>query len=571
MVGTLYRARYAASAAILLIPVAATTVPAALAAPAAPVVPGNADAGRIIEELQPAPKPQLPAAPAVTVPPVPTAQPPAGAGQATVLLDHVTFKGVTAYETAALEAIFRPYYGQRVSLKTLYELANAVTRRYHADGYALSRAVLPPQRIADGTVHVRVIEGYIDTVETQGAYRETAAARGIVERIGDDRPLNMHHLERDLLLLGDLAGAPVRAVFTPAEKESGAVGLTLVFSDAPPQFAASADNLGSRYVGPYEAGVQAGFTLPFLPYQRTQLSALESIPANNLKTVQASHRGTLNSWGTTATLQAAYAHAEPGFRLTPEEIVSDAWNYGLAVSHPLIRSRAESLYLGGDLTVKDITTDALNTTLYHDRLTIAGLSAQYALADRWGGANLARVKLAQGLDALGARPTGSPDLSRADGQSDFTKIGGDISRLQRLTDTVRLYVAAEGQYAWSPLLSSEQFGFGGQQFGRAYDASELTGDDGIAAAAELRYALPPVTPRLAAEGFVFYDIGRVWNYHAAGSAESAASAGLGVRFAVGDHLSGVLTLAQPLTRRVAAPDWGNGKDPRGFFSLMARF
>src|SRR6516225_5822963 len=97
MVGTLYRARYAASAAILLIPVAATTVPAALAAPAAPVVPGNADAGRIIEELQPAPKPQLPAAPAVTVPPVPTAQPPAGAGQATVLLDHVTFKGVTAY------------------------------------------------------------------------------------------------------------------------------------------------------------------------------------------------------------------------------------------------------------------------------------------------------------------------------------------------------------------------------------------------------------------------------------------------------------------------------------------
>ena len=32
----------------------------------------------------------------------------------------------------------------------------------------------------------------------------------------------------------------------------------------------------------------------------------------------------LNSWGTTATLQLAYAHSEPGYRLAPEEIAGDS-------------------------------------------------------------------------------------------------------------------------------------------------------------------------------------------------------------------------------------------------------
>ena len=48
--------------------------------------------------------------------------------------------------------------------------------------------------------------------------------------------------------------------------------------------------------------------------------------------------------------------------------------------------------------------------------------------------------------------------------------------------------ALSGQWASGPLYSSEEFGYGGKNFGRAYDQSELTGDHGVAASVEVDYA-----------------------------------------------------------------------------------
>ena len=545
------------------------------AAPEGSALPGYADPGRIIQDLTPIPEPQPLAAPQVVSPEIAAVHAPPGAGQAIFLMNHAIVEGATVYDGNTLESVFRPYYGQYLSLRKLYELAATITHRYRDDGYALSQAIVPPQKITGGTVHIRIVEGYIDKIETQGAYRESMAARGIIERIEHDRPLNIKHLERELLLLGDLNGVSVRAVLNPREGEdddrNGVAGLTLVFADVPAPSTAGIDNFGSRYTGPMETSVSTGINhLPF-PYEQTQINGLAGYPFNEMQYVQASQRMPLNSWGTTATLQLAYAHSEPGYRLMSEEIDSNSWNYDLSVAHPLIRSREQNLTVGADFTVKDIATDALGNELYHDRLRIIGISASYDRSDGWGGSNLVQTKLSQGLDLAGATETGSPDLSCADGHSDFTRATGNAGRLQTITDSVRLYVAGEGQYAWSPLLSSEQFGFGGQQFGRAYDASELTGDDGLAALAELRYDPPSFLPDMHPELFGFYDIGRVWDYNSWSGGESAASAGFGVRFALGPHLSGSLMLAKPLTHMVAAPEYGNGKAPRAFFSLTGRF
>ena len=548
----------------------------AYAAPPGSALPGSGDPGRILEDLKQLPEPAV-AAPSVTVSPVEAAPPPAGAASAVFRLDQVEIEGATAYSQDSLQAVFRPYLGQYMSLRKLYELTALITQRYHDDGYALSKAVIPPQAITDGTVRIQVVEGYISDIKTEGHFRDSPVAQGIIDRIKSYRPLNARDLERDMLLLNDLGGVAVRAVLKPTDSTGeqksapGSAGLALVFEDVPVPASVSVDNLGSRYTGPYQVGLSAGVNSLVIPYSQTLFSGLESIPANNLKVVSLSQRMPLNSYGTAATLQASYAHSEPGYRLTPEDVVSDSYNYGIALSHPLIRSRAQNLYLGGDLTVKDIATDTLGYRLYDDRLRIASASATYDLQDRWGGSNLGLLRLSQGLDLLGESRTGSPDLSRAGGHSDFTKGSGNIGRLQGITETVHLYMAAEGQYAWSPLLSSEQFGFGGQQFGRAYDPSELTGDDGVAGMIELRYTLPAGLPKLSSELFTFYDIGRVWNYGDAGNAESAASAGLGVRFTWNEHLSGNLTLAKPLTRKAEAPDYGSGKDTRAFFSLTASY
>ena len=50
---------------------------------------------------------------------------------------------------------------------------------------------------------------------------------------------------------------------------------------------------------------------------------------------------------------------------------------------------------------------------------------------------------------------------------------------------ISLFVA--GQHADGGLVSAEEFGAGGARYGRAYDYSEISGDDGAAAAIELRH------------------------------------------------------------------------------------
>ena len=551
-------------------------------APAAPAVnvPGSADAGRVLNNLKPVNEPTF-SAPEVVVSPQVGAPAPPGAETKVFLFNQVAIEGVTAYDRneqeALLESIFKPYVHQYMSVQKLYELTETVTQRYHNDGYALSRAVIPPQDLTDGRVRIQVVEGYIDAIETAGTYRESALTDAIFRRIKSYRPLNIKDLEHDMLLLNDLPGVTAHAEMKPPENSpghqtpTGATDLALIFTDVPVETSATVDNAGSRYNGPYQMQVQTGINDLVMPYQQTRVSGMVALPeAHELEDVQVSHRMPLNSQGTIATLEFGYVRTQPGYNLESSDIVSNAYDYDVAVSHPLSRSRAQNLFVGGDFMLKDTATDALTSQLYDDTLRIASVSANYDNSDRWGGANQAQLKVSQGLDVLGASKNGSSDLSRADGHSDFTRVTGNVSRLQNITNDVSLFAAGTGQYAWSPLLSSEQFGFGGQQFGRAYDYSELTGDDGVSGMMELRYSGLPEIPRGSEQLFAFYDIGRVWNYGASAEAESAASAGVGFRFTFTSHLSGSLTLAQPLTRKVAAPEYGHGEDSRVFFSLTMK-
>lgn len=541
----------------------------ALAAP--PVIPGNADAGRVIEDMKQAPEPSV-SAPSVATPPLLVDKAPPGAEQTQFTLHSVTIEGSENYGKNELAPIYQDYIGKKIPVSKVYDFAAAVSKKYRDDGYALSRAIVPPQELADGNVKIKVINGYINDVIIEGKYEKSELINNIAARIKTFHPLKIQDLEREMLLLNDLAGVSVQGILKlpkdNAKADDGATDLVLEFSVKHDSASLSYDNFGSRYIGPYEATAQANVSI--LPYQQTSVTGLVTTPWDELQYISAAHSIPLDSDGTTANFTASYAHSKPGYKLEDEDVKSRSEDFGIFVSHPFIRSRGENLYLGAGLEFKTDDTDVLEANLYRDVVRIASLDASYDINDNLGGANLATVKFSQGLDILGARETGSDNLSRANGHSDFTKVDATLSRLQEVDENFQLYLAASGQYSWSPLLSSEQFGYGGQQFGRAYDYSEITGDDGIAGAVELRYTSVPLFLNVSSQPFIFYDIGKVWND---GSVEdpSGSSAGFGVRFAHDDNLSGSVTVAKPLTKQEDAPDSGNSKAARIFFSLSCRF
>ena len=153
--------------------------PAALSA--APVVlPGSADTGRVLRPVVPA-RPAMIPQPLITIPKQQSEAPP-GAEKTAFILKQVVLKGVTAYDPKTLEHMFASYVGKQVTVGTVYRFAAMVGNRYHQDGYALSEAVIPPQKITDGTVTIRVIEGYINQVNTQGSYRASSVTKAILAR-----------------------------------------------------------------------------------------------------------------------------------------------------------------------------------------------------------------------------------------------------------------------------------------------------------------------------------------------------------------------------------------------------
>jgi hemolysin activation/secretion protein len=189
------------------------------------------------------------------------------------------------------------------------------------------------------------------------------------------------------------------------------------------------------------------------------------------------------------------------------------------------------------------------------------------------GVSLIGLQYDQGADILDATESGSPNLSRAQGKSDFSKISTNLWRRQSIAGGWSVLIEAAGQYAFDTLLSSEEFGFGGAQFGRGYDSSEISGDHGASVKAELQY-FHKVGKKYfkSLQAYGFYDFGSVWqkgnDFTGFDRQASLSSAGGGVRFTLTDWLSGYVEAAKPLDDQVIAE---GDNDIRGFASLIARF
>src|ERR1700761_3312448 len=73
------------------------------------------------------------------------------------VLRAISISGVSALPREQLAASYRPYLGKMVSQADLAAIAQAISDCYRAAGYHLSRAIIPPQDIDGGRVHIRVI------------------------------------------------------------------------------------------------------------------------------------------------------------------------------------------------------------------------------------------------------------------------------------------------------------------------------------------------------------------------------------------------------------------------------
>jgi hemolysin activation/secretion protein len=539
----------------------------------AQALPGPADAGRIRPEEKIV-APDHSQDQKVTVPANPPSVPiPKAAKGINFVLKAVSIEGATAFTAEQLADIYTPYLDKEVTLDVAWMIAGAITERYRSEGYLLSRSFVPQQRIRDGRITIRVIEGYVGEIDLDGSLAQHSVIRTWSERLMAQKPVTGDAVESFLLRLNDLPGFSFRGVLSPLEDrgpDEPAVKLTLVPTPKVGRGSVSFDNYSSRYLGPNE--LSASYSASLLPLHQTTLSGLSSLLADKL------HYGTLGHTvviapGLTLELNAGVTKAYPGYTLKPLEIDSIATSGAVSLHYQWIRRRQENLALKLTLETRNVTSDILHTALTRDYIRALRVGATYDRSDRWQGSNVANFSVSRGIDGLGSSHKGDLNLSRAGARPDFTKAELSLSRLQAITGDWSLLAATSAQFASGVLFSSEQFGYGGQAFGRAYDASDITGDKGISFSLELRYGGWAGQQPVSLQPYAFYDIGEVWNV-AAGQPqrESGASAGLGMRIATHWQQTGNLGLAWPLTRDIATPIYHQGeRGPRILLQLGQEF
>ncbi len=506
-----------------------------------------------------------------TLPQRATRPPPAGDG---VEVSGFQLEGSTVYRQDDLQPVFAPYLGRKVTQAELLVLAEELTERYRRDGYLLSEVVVPEQTVSNGVVRLVATEGYVAEVRIQGGGDiPLTAFEPFIQAIRQERPASANVLERNLFLMNDLGGISVSSALEPIAGQPGAHALVVAVARNRFGGAVAADNRGSRSAGPWRAYFDLFATGLTGNFDETAFRAVTT-GNRELNYLALSHDEPIGSSGARVglSLNGSDSRAsDPGFNSSLE---TQSRGMAISASYPLYRTQDANIYLRGAYTAHNGKTDVPGFPVTRDRIRALRLAMTLDSVDTLGGVNLLEVEFSKGLRGMGASSNDDATRSRENGRNDFFKTTIYAARLQSIAERWSLLAAINGQIAANSLLVPEQFAFGGDQFGRGYNAAELVGDSGLALKLELRLsggkpeALPgPYTV------YGFYDIGKAWIRSPRQdlgevSSRSASSAGLGVRMNVGSSVGAFVEVAQPLTRDVAEP--GNRR-PRLFAGLSYRF
>jgi hemolysin activation/secretion protein len=447
--------------------------------------------------------------------------------------------------------MYAPLLQKEVTLAEVYRIVDRLTAKYRNSGYILSQVIVPAQTVEGGAVRLQAIEGYIANVRVEGG---SAPLRARLQKYGEkiraSRPLTMAALERYVLLANDLPGVVARAVLAPSTVP-GASDLVIEVSKRPVNAEFTSDNRGSRAQGPGRASGDVDLNSLVGVVSRTELRGVTTFTPE-LTYLALAHDQFVGAEGGKIGIAASYVYSKPEeLEIIPLDLTTRSATVTISYTQPILRRRSHNLYLHGGISAFDSRSKVFGVDDTVDRVRALSLGMTYDGVDRLGGLNVVDVAFSQGLRGLGASSNGDRILSRPTGRVDFRKSSLYAQRLQALPGSWSLLAGVDAQYAFTDLLTSEMFSIGGELFGRGYDPSALLNDHGAAIKLDLRYN-HTWSGRKAATlmPYAFVDLGRAWQrtpVPGIDAAQSAASAGGGIRLSVRGQFSAFVEVAKRMT------------------------
>ncbi|MBL8770099.1 MAG: ShlB/FhaC/HecB family hemolysin secretion/activation protein [Phenylobacterium sp.] len=489
--------------------------------------------------------------------------PPAAAATPQVqpfLLRSVAVAG-SSLPPAQLEAGYRPFIGRTVGVAELQQIADAVAGVYGGSDIALYTILVPDQTFEGGRLELTAVEGYVEAVTIHG---EPGRARGLAQsylrRLEGQRPLKRSTLQRSISLVRDIPGL-TSDVQLQNGGQPGAVRVAATLDHRPVQFGLAVNNRGTAFLGRTQVQADVYFNSLLRPGDQTRLTYATPTRPRRFQFYALGHSQPLNADGATLQVNAIALRTRP----KDTALLGHAYSAGVQVTHPIIRSFDRDLSVGLGLDGVDSDNAFFGFTFSDDRTRALRLSLAYSRStDRslFG----ASGAVSRGIAGLGARAT-VPEASRLD----FTKANGRLTFNRTLAQPITLRLTGAGQYTGDRLPASEQFALGGEEFGRAFEASFIAGDYGYGAVAELAWRPPAPVSLAGSEAYVYVDSGKVWyrgRFDLPTQSARLSSAGGGVRVVVASRAIVQLEATKALTNPIPALD---RSDWRGVFNIRTLF
>lgn len=452
-----------------------------------------------------------------------------------VLVKDFIIDGQDVYPEDRLKALLADKKGKKLSFKDIQDGADRITRYFREKGYIVAKTYIPPQDVTAGVVHYHVEIGRFDrpAITNKTNIRDSAIGKQ-AQAVKEGEYVTRDKLERAVWLVSDMAGADARVALSKGS-QPGTVKLDMTVEPYVGKHGLiSADNYGSRAMGYNEYSLDYDFWNP--ARNGDHLMASISTTGRHMFNWGANYMTPLAKDGLKLTVGYNVFSYDMGDEWAMYKGVGTSRVTSLSLDYAIRRSRRHNLYTGirfehseikdeyraFDATYGDKNGNALVFSLYGDDQDTAGMT-DWRVDWKLGHIN----NKAFHSDNLYARwMAGDPDTN-----GDYSKIRGRIERHQNINNRSYLLLSAYGQYAFTPLDSSEHFSLGGPYGVKAYPTSEGSGDSGYITRAEYRWLIPVEAHDQQLQLAFYAEHGGVWidrNGGNSGSKNHRNLQGLGV-------------------------------------------
>ena len=424
--------------------------------------------------------------------------------------------------------------GGSLSVGELIGMMDKIVAHYAARGFPVVEVLVPEQEVTDGWITLEVVEGKVGDLALSGGKHLNAGRIARRLGLGPGEKLTMRGLQGELDWLNRNRFYDARLVVAPGD-DTAEADLLFQLGDARPlRVFGGFENSGVEVVGEerWFAGFEWGDVLGLghrLIYQATLGTDLDAFRAHALD-----YRIPL-AWQHELGLLAAVVNSETLL----EDGVStsgESWILGANYTVPL-RRRGDLRHeasAGFELKSTDNNLEFGGAEVFDSAAELAHFVGRYRAAlDRDGRRTsmLAEVFYSPG-DLTDANRDVALRGIRADAVSEYTFLRGQVRHVRRLPAGASLIARAGGQWSDAPLLPSEQLALGGYDRVRGYTEREGLGDKGYWGSLEVR--APAIEGDLQLLAFVDYGRAKV---DGGGPDRELASAGPGLRYRIGEHLS----------------------------------